>query len=85
MPSNVDVEERLIQEALAVAGLCSEHEVVELALRTLIALRRQRLAFVGSEIRGLRGKLQWSGNLESMRRDSSRTVPGMTVSEPHRP
>ena len=41
----------------------SKREAVELGLRTLLRLGRQQ------EIRSLRGKLAWQGDLDAMRGD----------------
>ena len=44
-------------------GLKTKREVVELGLRTLLRLRQQE------EIRRFRGKLDWRGDLDTMRTD----------------
>lgn len=61
--THIVIDDVLIQEALAVTGLRTKREAVELGLRTLILLRRQ------AEVRRFRGKLKWEGDLEDMRRD----------------
>lgn len=61
MPVNIEIDEDLIQRALLVTGLRSKHEVVELALKNIIRQRAQQ------NIRKLRGKLEWVGNLAEMR------------------
>jgi len=48
---------------LRVTGVKTKREVVELGLRTLLRLGKQ------AEIRRLRGKLAWEGDLEAMRTD----------------
>jgi Arc/MetJ family transcription regulator len=48
---------------LRATWLGTKREAVELGLRTLLRLRRQ------AELRRLRGKLAWQGDLDSMRRD----------------
>ncbi|MEX3952807.1 type II toxin-antitoxin system VapB family antitoxin [Paraburkholderia sp. EG287B] len=63
MRTTFEVDDRLMAEALAATGLQTEQEVVELALRTIIRLKRQE------EIRRYRGKIDWQGNLDEMRRD----------------
>lgn len=62
MPT-IEIDDRLMVAALAATGLKTEREVVELALTTIIRLKRQE------EIRGYRGKLEWQGNLDEMRKD----------------
>ena len=44
-------------------GAKTKREAVELGLAALVRLKEQE------EIRGLRGKLRWTGDLEEMRRD----------------
>lgn len=61
MRNNIVIEDKLMEEALQVTGLKTKREVVELGLRTLIRLKKQE------EIRKLRGKLKWEGDLEEMR------------------
>jgi Arc/MetJ family transcription regulator len=45
-------------------GLKTKREAVELGLRTLLRLRKQE------EIRRLRGKLHWKGDLDALRDDN---------------
>ena len=61
MPVNIEIDEDLIQRALLVTGLRSKHEVVEMALKHIIRPRAQQ------NIRKLRGKLKWVGDLAEMR------------------
>ena len=49
---------------LRATGLKTKREAVELALQTLLGLRKQ------SEIRRWRGKLKWQGDLDAMRNDA---------------
>ena len=63
MRTNIVIDDNLMAEALKVTGARSKREVVELGLKTLVQLKRQE------RIRGLRGKLRWSGDLEAMRTD----------------
>jgi len=52
-----------MREALRATGVKTKREAVELGLRTLVRLDKQ------AEIRKLRGKLAWEGDLEAMRTD----------------
>lgn len=52
-----------MREALETSGLKTKREVVELALQTLVRLNKQ------AQIRSLRGKVQWEGDLDAMRTD----------------
>ncbi len=63
MRTNIVIDDRLMRDALRATGLKTKRETVELALRTLLRLRQQ------AEIRELRGKLNWQGDLDGMRAD----------------
>ena len=63
MRTNIDIEDKLMQDTLRATGLKTKREVVELGLRTLLRLRKQQ------EIRRSRGKLNWQGDLGAMRTD----------------
>ena len=59
------IDNALVADALEATGLTAQHEVVELALKTLIQIKRQEA------IRAFRGQLPWDGDLESMRTSRS--------------
>ena len=63
MRTNIVIDDKLMRDTLRVTGLKTKRQAVELALRTLLRLSKQ------SDIRLLRGKLEWQGDLESMRTD----------------
>ncbi len=63
MRTNIVIDDKLMKSTLKVTGLKTKREVVELGLRTLLRLRQQEA------IRGLRGKLNWQGDLDAMRSD----------------
>ena len=63
MRTNIVIDDKLMQDTLRVTGLKTKREAVELGLRTLLRLARQ------TEIRSLRGKIPWQGDLEAMRTD----------------
>lgn len=63
MRTNIVIDDKLMEETLRATGLRTKREAVELGLRTLLRLKQQ------AEIRQLRGKLEWQGDLEAMRRD----------------
>ncbi len=63
MRTNIVLDEELVAEAMRRTGLKTKRAVVEEALKTLVRLKRQE------EIRQLRGKLHWEGDLDEMRRD----------------
>jgi Arc/MetJ family transcription regulator len=52
-----------MRDTLRATGLKTKREAVDQALRTLLRLRKQ------AEIRRLRGKLDWQGDLNAMRSD----------------
>lgn len=61
MRTNIVLDEELIKHARQLTGLKTKREIVHEALRTLIRLRGQ------GEIRSLRGKLKWEGDLNQQR------------------
>jgi Arc/MetJ family transcription regulator len=61
MRTNIVLDEKLIERAQKLTGIKTKREVVQEALRTLILLKEQ------AEIRQLRGKLKWEGNLDEQR------------------
>ena len=63
MRTNVVIDDKLMNKAKKVSGLKTKKETIEEALKLFVAQREQ------SEIRKLRGKLKWEGNLEEMRLD----------------
>jgi Arc/MetJ family transcription regulator len=63
MRTNIIIDDKLMRDALRATGLKTKREAVELGLQTLLRLSRQ------TEIRRLRGKLEWQGDLEAMRTD----------------
>ena len=63
MRTNIVIDDKLMTDALRVTGLRTKREAVELGLRTVLRLSKQ------ADIRRLRGKLQWYGDLDAMRRD----------------
>jgi len=64
MRTNIVIDDRLMRDTLRATGLKTKREAVEQGLRTMLRLSRQ------AEIRRLRGKLHWQGDLISMRSDS---------------
>ncbi len=63
MRTNINIDDKLMENTLRATGLKTKKEVVELGLRTLLRLKQQE------EIRAFRGRLNWQGDLEAMRRD----------------
>ena len=63
MRTNIVIDDKLMSDTLRATGLRTKREVVELGLNTLLGLRHQ------VEIKKLRGKITWEGDLDAMRRD----------------
>ncbi len=63
MRTHIEIDEQLLQDALEATGLKTKQEVVEFALKQLLRLHRQ------ADLRKLRGKFDWQGDLDAMRLD----------------
>ena len=63
MRTNIVIDDKLMQNTLRATGLKTKREAVDLGLRTLLHLHKQR------EVRRWRGKLEWQGDLDRMRND----------------
>jgi Arc/MetJ family transcription regulator len=63
MRTNIKIDDKLMADALAATGLKTKREAVELGLKTVLKLKQQE------EFRQFRGKLNWQGNLDEMRRE----------------
>jgi len=61
MRTNIDIDDALMAEAIAVSGLPTKRAVVEEGLRLLVALKRQ------GKVRELFGAVRWQGDLEQSR------------------
>nr|MBV6630977.1 type II toxin-antitoxin system VapB family antitoxin [Oceanococcus sp. HetDA_MAG_MS8] len=64
MRTNIEIDDNLMSDALAMTGVRTKKEAVELGLKTLIRLKKQE------RIKQFKGKLRWEGDLEEMRSDS---------------
>ena len=64
MRTNIEIDDRLMNDVLKATGLKTKKEAVELGLKTLMSLKKQ------GEIKRFRGKLEWSGDLDELRRIS---------------
>lgn len=63
MRTNIVIDDVLMQTAMRLTGLKTKREAVEEGLKALLRLARQE------EIRRFRGRLDWQGDLDAMRRD----------------
>jgi len=61
MRTNIDIDDKLLSEAMKASGASTKREVVELGLASLVTLKRQE------KVRKYRGKLKWEGDLNEMR------------------
>jgi Arc/MetJ family transcription regulator len=69
MRTNIDIDDTLLAEAMAAAGLPTKRATVEAGLRALVRLRAQTTAL--TDLHGL----GWNGDLQDMR-------PGRAPHEP---
>lgn len=67
MRTNIVLDENLVQRAQKLTGIKTKRELVNEALKVLINLRQQE------QVRALRGKLTWEGDLNDQR--TARTEP----------
>ena len=63
MRTNIVIEDELMRQAMKLTGLKTTRETVQAGLEMLVKMARQR------EIRNLRGKLRWEGDLDELRTD----------------
>jgi len=63
MRTNVVIDDNLMDSALKVSGLRTKKDAIEEGLKLLVQINSQ------AKIKELRGKLNWTGNLEKMRLD----------------
>lgn len=63
MRTNIEIDAKLMEDALRYTGAKTKREAVELGLLKLVQLGKQ------VEVRNMRGKLHWEGDLDAMRTD----------------
>jgi Arc/MetJ family transcription regulator len=63
MRTNIEIDDELLDQAMAATGLSTKKATVEEALRQVVASRRRRQA-----VQSLAG-IGWEGDLDTMRRD----------------
>ena len=61
MRTNIEIDDALMKAALKASGLSTKRAAVEEGLRLLVRLKRQ------SDVRRLRGKVRWEGDLAASR------------------
>lgn len=65
MRTNIEIDDQLLADAHALSGSATKKQTVERASELLVRLGRH------SEVRRLRGRLVWDGDLGAMRRDDA--------------
>ncbi len=68
MRTNIEIDDGLIDQAMRSSGARTKRAAVEAGLRLLVETHSQ------AEIRKLRGKVKWEGNLNESRRGRSRGI-----------
>jgi Arc/MetJ family transcription regulator len=63
MRTNIEIDDKLMAQAIKLTGLSTKRAVVEEGLRLLVRVRKQAQA-----LKALRG-LGWEGDLDEMRQD----------------
>ena len=61
MRTNIVIDDKLMTDALKASGLSTKKEAVEQGLKLLVRRGQQQ------DIRKLRGRVKWEGDLEEMR------------------
>jgi Arc/MetJ family transcription regulator len=61
MRTNIDIDDKLMRQAMRATGAPTKKAAVEAALRKVVELKKQE------GIKKLRGKVQWVGDLDAMR------------------
>ncbi len=64
MRTDIDIDDKLMNDVLKATGLRTKKDAVELGFKTLIRLKKQET------IRSFCGKLKWSGDLDEIRTNS---------------
>ncbi|MEH3104274.1 MAG: type II toxin-antitoxin system VapB family antitoxin [Sphingomonas phyllosphaerae] len=70
MRTNIDIDDRLMAQAMRITGKKTKRDAVHEALARLVELDQQ------AEIRSLRGAIDWVGDLDDMR--TSKYIPADT-------
>jgi len=63
MRTNIEIDDRLMRDAMRASGGKTKKAVVDAALRLLVQTKKQ------TAIRRLRGRVAWEGDLETSRTD----------------
>ncbi len=63
MRTNIIIDDDLMKEAMALSNIKTKKAVVEFSLKLLVQIKKQE------QLKNIRGKLKWHGDLEAMRLD----------------
>ena len=63
MRTNIVIDDDLMNQAMALSQLKTKKAVVESGLKLLVQIKKQE------QLKSLRGKLKWDGDLDVMRLD----------------
>jgi Arc/MetJ family transcription regulator len=63
--TTIVIDDQLMAEAIRLSGARTRKQAVEEGLRLLIRIKLQEQ----QQVRRLRGRLRWTGDLDAMRRD----------------
>ena len=63
MRTNVVIDDKLMKDALRLSSLRTKKDAIEAGLKLLVQFKRQE------KVKDYRGKLNWKGNLDRIRRD----------------
>jgi len=63
MRTNIVIDDELMNEAMVLSKIKTKKAVVETGLKLLVQIKKQE------QLKSLRGKLKWDGDLEAMRLD----------------
>jgi Arc/MetJ family transcription regulator len=61
MRTNIVIDDAIMNEAMMLSKIKTKKAVVETGLKLLVQIKKQE------QIKSLRGKLKWDGDLEKMR------------------
>ena len=63
MPTKVAIDDELLERAMRATGAKTKREAIELGLVAFVRLKEQ------VEVREVRGRLRWTGDLDQTRRN----------------
>jgi len=63
MRTNIVIDDDLMNEAMTLSQIKTKKAIVEAGLKLLVQIKKQE------QLKSLRGKLKWDGDLDAMRLD----------------